>query len=93
MPVLWKTAAFSREIARVYHQGAGGVNVVSVGDSWCERLAARAFGECRGGCWVKTVKFVEMCKTEDIERMLHLVKDAWNDLRTYRGCFDVNLRL
>ena len=69
------------------------MNVISIGDSVCERLAATTFGECRGGCWVKTIKLMETCCPEAISKMLSLVRKSWQGLSTYKGSFDVNLTI
>lgn len=75
-PGEWKRRAFVEKIT------GRSLNLISIGDSNFERIAAKHAGRMKGGhhAHTKTVKFVDSPSLEKLESELHVLADQLDDL-------------
>ena len=88
-PGEWKKRAFVEKIA------GHSLNLISIGDSNFERIAAKHAGRTKDGHYAhtKTVKFVDSPSLEKLESELHVLADQLDDLCDLQCSADWNLTL
>lgn len=92
LPNQWKATAFSDRICSTYPK-ASEMNVVSFGDSECERNALLSVGRLCPCSRAKSIKFVERPTVEQLRRQLDMIFNNFNFIVQHDGNLDLMLTI
>lgn len=91
-PNQWKATAFSERICTTFAKSSE-MNIVSFGDSECERNALLSVGRTCPSSRTKSIKFVERPSIEQLRRQLEMIFNNFQFIVQHDGNLDLMLTI
>lgn len=98
-PNIWKKTAMIDRINGVFpptnsHIGVADINIISFGDSECERNAVLSLSKvCSNSAKIKSIKFVERPSVEQLKRQLEMVMNNFQFIIKHEESLDLMLQI
>lgn len=93
-PNMWKQTAFSDNILSIFQIPPPNVNIISFGDSECERLALLSLQKiCGKSGKMKSIKFVERPSVSQLRRQLEMVLNNFQFILKHEESLDLLLQI